>query len=142
MTPLLVLGGTALAVLTDAGRAGIAEPRAARLQRGALRAVSSAANNNGSAFAGLSANTPFYNLLLAVVMWFGRFGVIVPVLAIAGSLAAKKRLAVTAGTLPTHGPLFVALLVGTVLLVGAAELRAGAGPRAGGRAADALRWPH
>jgi len=83
-----------------------------------LYALSSAANNNGSAFAGLSANTPFYNLLLAVAMWFGRFGVIVPVLAIAGALAAKKRIAETSGTLPTYGPLFVALLIGTVLLVG------------------------
>ena len=73
---------------------------------------------NGSAFAGLSANTPFYNSLLALAMWFGRFGVIVPVLAIAGNLALKKRLAVTAGTLPTHGPLFVVLLIGSVLLVG------------------------
>jgi len=67
----------------------------------------------------LSANTPFYNSLLAVVMWFGRFAFIVPVLAIAGSLAKKNRIEVTAGTLPTHGPLFVALLVGTVVLVGA-----------------------
>ena len=83
-----------------------------------LYAFTSAGNNNGSAFAGLSANTPFYNLVLGLAMWFGRFGVIVPVLAIAGSLAAKKRMAVTAGTLPTHGPLFVALLIGTVLLVG------------------------
>ena len=81
-------------------------------------ALSSAANNNGSAFAGLSANTPFYNALLGVAMWFGRFAMIVPVLAIAGSLAAKKRIAVTDGTLPTHGPLFAALLVGTVLLLG------------------------
>ena len=83
-----------------------------------LYALSSAANNNGSAFAGLSANTPFYNLLLAAAMWFGRFGVIVAVLALAGSLAAKKRAAATAGTMPTHGPLFIGLLVGTVLLVG------------------------
>jgi K+-transporting ATPase ATPase A chain len=84
-----------------------------------LYALSSTANNNGSAFAGLSVNTPFYNSLLAIVMWFGRFAFIVPVLAIAGSLAAKKRIGVTAGTLPTHGPLFVALLIGTVVLVGA-----------------------
>ena len=83
-----------------------------------LYALSSAANNNGSAFAGLSANTPFYNVLLAVAMWLGRFGVIVPVLAMAGSLAAKKRATATDGTLPTHGPLFVALLAGVVLLVG------------------------
>jgi K+-transporting ATPase ATPase A chain len=117
VTPLLVLAGTALAVLTEAGRAGIANPGAHGFSE-VLYALSSAGNNNGSAFAGLSANTPFWNVLLAVVMWFGRFGVIVPVLAMAGSLAAKKRLAVHAGTLPTHGPLFVALLIGTVVLVG------------------------
>jgi K+-transporting ATPase ATPase A chain len=81
--------------------------------------VSSAANNNGSAFAGLSANTPFYNTLLAAAMWFGRFWIIIPVLALAGSLAAKKRVPVSGGTMPTHGPLFVVLLVGTVLMVGA-----------------------
>ena len=116
-TPLLVLIGTAIAVLVADGRAGIANPGAHGFSE-ILYAFSSAANNNGSAFAGLSANTPFYNIMLAIAMWFGRFGVIVPVLAIAGSLAAKKRLAVTAGTLPTHGPLFVILLVGIVLLVG------------------------
>ncbi|MFO1273372.1 MAG: potassium-transporting ATPase subunit KdpA [Rubrivivax sp.] len=116
-TPLLVLLGTAVAVLAEAGRAGIANPGPHGFSE-ILYAFSSAANNNGSAFAGLSANTPFYNVLLAVVMWFGRFAVIVPVLAIAGSLAAKKRIAVTEGTLPTHGPLFVVLLIGTVLLVG------------------------
>ena len=117
VTPLLVLLGTAVAVMAEGGRAGVANPGAHGFSE-ILYALSSAANNNGSAFAGLSANTPFYNLLLALVMGFGRFGVIVPVLAIAGSLAAKKRLAVTEGTLPTHGPLFVALLIGTVLLVG------------------------
>jgi K+-transporting ATPase ATPase A chain len=117
VTPLLVLLGTAAAVLSDAGRAGIANPGPHGFSE-VLYALSSAANNNGSAFAGLSANTPFYNVLLAVVMWFGRFAVIVPVLAIAGSLAAKKRIGVTEGTLPTHGPLFVALLIGTVVLVG------------------------
>ena len=116
-TPVLVLAGTAIAVGMDAGKAGIANPGAHGFSE-ILYAFSSAANNNGSAFAGLSANTPFYNVLLAVAMWFGRFGVIVPVLAIAGSLAAKKRLTATAGTLPTHGPLFVFLLIGTVLLVG------------------------
>ncbi len=114
---MLVLIGTAIAVLVADGRAGIANPGAHGFSE-ILYAFSSAANNNGSAFAGLSANTPFYNIMLAIAMWFGRFGVIVPVLAIAGSLAAKKRLAVTAGTLPTHGPLFVILLVGIVLLVG------------------------
>jgi K+-transporting ATPase ATPase A chain len=117
VTPLLVLGGTAVAVLSGAGRAGILNPGAHGFSE-VLYAFSSAANNNGSAFAGLSANTPFYNVLLGLAMWFGRFGVIVPVLAIAGSLAAKKRIAVTEGTLPTHGVLFVALLIGTVLLIG------------------------
>lgn len=117
VTPLLVLLGTALAVMTEAGRASIQDPGPHGFSE-ILYALSSAANNNGSAFAGLSANTPFYNALLAFAMWFGRFGVIVPVLAIAGSLAAKKRLEVTGGTLPTHGPLFVVLLIGTVLLVG------------------------
>ena len=117
VTPILVLAGTAVAVIADAGRAGIANPGAHGFSE-ILYAFTSAGNNNGSAFAGLSANTPFYNAMLAVAMWFGRFGVIVPVLAIAGSLAAKKRLPVTAGTMPTHGPLFVTLLIGTVLLVG------------------------
>ncbi|MGZ5157576.1 MAG: potassium-transporting ATPase subunit KdpA [Caldimonas sp.] len=116
-TPILVLAGTAIAVAADAGRAGIANPGAHGFSE-ILYAFSSAANNNGSAFAGLSANTPFYNTMLAIAMWFGRFGVIVPVLAVAGSLAAKKRLPVTPGTLPTHGPLFVLLLIGTVILVG------------------------
>jgi len=117
VTPLLVLLGTALAVSTEAGRAGILNPGPHGFSE-ILYALSSAANNNGSAFAGLSVNTPFYNLLLAAAMWFGRFGVIVPVLAMAGSLAGKKRAAATVGTLPTHGPLFVGLLIGTVLLVG------------------------
>lgn len=117
VTPLLVLMGTAVAVMTEAGRAGIQDPGAHGFSE-VLYALSSAANNNGSAFAGLSANTPFYNVLLGLAMVFGRFGVIVPVLAMAGSLAAKQRAAATDGTLPTHGPLFVALLIGTVLLVG------------------------
>lgn len=118
VTPLLVLAGTAIAVVVAPGQAGIYNPGAHGFSE-VLYAFTSAGNNNGSAFAGLSANTPFYNSMLAAAMWFGRFGVIVPVLAIAGSLAAKKRLAVTAGTMPTHGPLFVVLLIGTVLLVGA-----------------------
>jgi K+-transporting ATPase ATPase A chain len=117
VTPLLVLVGTAVAVMTEAGRAGILNPGAHGFSE-VLYGLSSAANNNGSAFAGLSANTPFYNVLLGLAMVFGRFGVIVPVLAMAGSLAAKQRATATDGTLPTHGPLFVALLVGTVLLVG------------------------
>ncbi|MGB3450316.1 MAG: potassium-transporting ATPase subunit KdpA [Giesbergeria sp.] len=117
ITPLLVLLGTALAAGTEAGRAGILNPGPHGFSE-ILYALTSAANNNGSAFAGLSANTPFYNVLLAAAMWFGRFGVIVAVLAMAGSLAGKKRATATAGTLPTHGPLFVGLLIGTVLLVG------------------------
>ncbi|WP_175849459.1 potassium-transporting ATPase subunit KdpA [Burkholderia cepacia] len=118
LTPLLVLVGTSIAVLAEAGKAGIANPGPHGFSE-ILYAFSSAANNNGSAFAGLTVGTPFYNWMTAIAMWFGRFGTIVPVLAIAGSLAAKKRIAVTSGTLPTHGPLFVVLLLGTVLLVGA-----------------------
>lgn len=117
VTPCLVLLGTAIAVAVEPGKAGILNPGAHGFSE-VLYAFTSAANNNGSAFAGLSANTPFYNVMLAIAMWFGRFAVIVPVLAIAGSLAAKKRLEVNTGTMPTHGPLFIALLVGTVLLVG------------------------
>ncbi len=116
VTPILGPAGTAIAVATGAGNAGIANPGAHGFS-GMLYALTSGANN-GSAFAGLSANTPFYNALIGIAMWFGRSAVIVPVLAIAGSLAAKKRLPVTAGTLPTHGPLFVSLLIGTVLRVG------------------------
>lgn len=118
VTPLLVLVGTGIAVMTEGGRAGVFNPGTHGFSE-ILYALSSAANNNGSAFAGLSANTPFYNGLLAAAMWFGRFWIIVPVLAMAGSLAAKRRTPPTAGTMPTHGPLFVVLLVGSVLLVGA-----------------------
>lgn len=117
VAPLVVLVGTAIAVLADPGKAGVANPGGHGFSE-ILYAFTSAGNNNGSAFAGLSANTPFYNTMLALAVWLGRFGVIVPVLAIAGALAAKKRLPVTAGSMPTHRPLFVALLVGTVLLVG------------------------
>ncbi|QEL54625.1 potassium-transporting ATPase subunit KdpA [Chromobacterium paludis] len=118
VTPTLVLALTAIAVSVGAGKAGILNPGAHGFSE-ILYAFTSAANNNGSAFAGLSANTPFYNIMTGLAMFFGRFFMIVPILAIAGSLAAKKRLAVTGGTLPTHGPLFVVLLIGTVLLVGA-----------------------
>jgi len=118
MTPALVLLGTAVALMAGGGKATIFNPGAHGFSE-VLYAFSSAANNNGSAFAGLGANTPFYNGWLGLAMWFGRFAVIVPVLAIAGSLAAKKKLAHGPGTMPTHGPLFVGLLVGTVLLVGA-----------------------
>ncbi len=117
VTPVLVLAGTAIAVMSDAGVAGTANPGAHGFSE-ILYAFSSAANNNGSAFAGLSANTPFYNLLLALAMWFGRFAMIVPILAVAGSLAGKQRLSENAGTMPTHGPMFIGLLIGVVLLVG------------------------
>ncbi|WP_225073606.1 potassium-transporting ATPase subunit KdpA [Desulfuromonas sp. CSMB_57] len=114
----LVLVGTAVAVTSQAGVAGVANPSPHGFSE-ILYAFSSAGNNNGSAFAGLSVNTPFYNTLLGLVMLFGRFGVMVPVLAIAGSLAAKKQVPEGAGTLPTHTPLFVLLLVGVIVLVGA-----------------------
>lgn len=117
VVPVLVLAGTAIALMSAAGRAGIANPGAHGFSE-VLYAFTSAANNNGSAFAGLSANTPFYNTMLGIAMWFGRFAVIVPVLAIAGSLASKPRLPANAGTLPTHGPMFVFLLVAIVVLVG------------------------
>jgi potassium-transporting ATPase potassium-binding subunit len=84
-----------------------------------LYAYSSGVGNNGSAFAGISANTPWYNLTIGLAMLVGRFFIIIPMLAVAGSLAQKRRLAETSGTFPTHGPLFVGLLVGTVLIVGA-----------------------
>jgi potassium-transporting ATPase potassium-binding subunit len=118
LTPLLVLAGTSIAVLTAAGTAGIANPGPHGFSE-ILYAYSSAANNNGSAFAGLTASTPFYNITTGIAMWIGRFGSMIPVLAIAGALAAKKRIGTTAGSLPTHGPLFVVLLLGTVVLVGA-----------------------
>jgi K+-transporting ATPase ATPase A chain len=116
--PFIVLTGTAVAVSIDAGRAAVANPGAHGFSE-ILYAFSSAGNNNGSAFAGISANTPFYNVALGLVMWLGRFWPIVAVLAVAGSLAAKKRIPVSDGTMPTHGPTFVVLLIGTVLLVGA-----------------------
>jgi K+-transporting ATPase ATPase A chain len=116
--PAVVLVGTAIAVSVGAGRGGMANPGAHGLSE-ILYAFSSAGNNNGSAFAGLSANTPFYNTMLGLAMWFARYWLIVPTLAIAGSLAAKRTVPVGAGTLPTHTPLFIALLIGTVLLVGA-----------------------
>ncbi|RKP57427.1 potassium-transporting ATPase subunit KdpA [Pararobbsia silviterrae] len=118
LTPLLVLVGTSIAVLASAGVAGIANPGTHGFSE-ILYAFSSVANNNGSAFAGLTVSTPFYNAMTAIAMWFGRFGPLIPMLAIAGSLAAKKRIAPGAGTMPTHGTLFVVLLLGTVVLVGA-----------------------
>ena len=116
--PLVVLGGTALAVMIDVGKASVFNPGAHGFSE-VLYAFSSAGNNNGSAFGGLSANTPFYNSLLGLAMLFSRYWLAIPVLAIAGSLANKKIVPVGLGTLPTHTPLFVALLIGTVLMVGA-----------------------
>jgi potassium-transporting ATPase potassium-binding subunit len=116
--PFIVLLGTAIAVSVADGKAGVANPGAHGFSE-ILYAFTSAGNNNGSAFAGLSANTLFYNTILGLVMWLGRFWPIAAVLAIAGSLAAKKRVPVTAGTMLTYGPTFIILLIGTVLLVGA-----------------------
>jgi len=116
-TPIVVLLGTALGVMTEAGRAGIANPGAHGFSE-ILYAFTSTGNNNGSAFAGLTVNTPFYNCTLGIVMWLGRFWPIVAALAIAGSLAGKKRIPVSEGTMPTHGPLFIALLIGTIILIG------------------------
>ena len=114
----LVLLGTALAVSTEAGRAGVLNPGPHGFSE-VLYAFSSAANNNGSAFAGLNAATPFYNITLALAMLIGRYWLAIPTLALAGSLAAKRAVPAGPGTLPTHTPLFVALLIGVVLLVGA-----------------------
>jgi K+-transporting ATPase ATPase A chain len=116
--PATVLLMTAIAVVTEAGKKGPLNPGPHGFSE-ILYAFSSAANNNGSAFGGLSANTPFYNVTLGLAMFFGRFFVKVPVLALAGAIAKKKIVPTTAGTLPTHTPLFVAMLVGVVILVGA-----------------------
>jgi K+-transporting ATPase ATPase A chain len=113
-----VLVGTALAVVVQAGLAGISNPGPHGFTE-VLYAFSSAANNNGSAFAGLNADTVFYNTSLGLTMLIGRFWLMVPVLAMAGSLAKKKIIPSGPGTLPTHTPLFVILLAGIALLVGA-----------------------
>jgi K+-transporting ATPase ATPase A chain len=112
------LVGTGIAVLLDAGKAGVANPAMHGFSE-ILYGFSSASGNNGSAFAGLSANTPFYNTALGLVMFFARYWIIVPVLAIAGSMATKKKVPVSVGTLPTHTPLFVGVLIGTVIIIGA-----------------------
>ncbi|MBY0261438.1 MAG: potassium-transporting ATPase subunit KdpA, partial [Phycisphaerales bacterium] len=114
----LVLVGTAIAVLLPQGTRSTSNPGPHGFSQ-ILYAFSSAGNNNGSAFAGLSANTPFYNLALGLAMWFSRFWIIVPVLAVAGSLAGKKVTPSTGGTLPTHTPVFVFMLVAVVIIVGA-----------------------
>jgi K+-transporting ATPase ATPase A chain len=113
-----VLAGTAAAVIADAGRSGPLNPGPHGFSE-ILYAFSSAGNNNGSAFAGLSADSPFYNVALGLAMLVGRYWVALPVLAIAGSLAAKKKTVAGPGTFPTDTPLFVGLLLGVVLVVGA-----------------------
>lgn len=114
----LVLVGTAVAVLLPQGTGSTSNPGPHGFSQ-ILYAFSSAGNNNGSAFAGLSANTPFYNVALGLAMWFSRFWIIVPVLAVAGSMAGKKVTPSTGGTLPTHTPVFVFMLVAVVIIVGA-----------------------
>jgi K+-transporting ATPase ATPase A chain len=116
--PLLVLIGTAVASVTAAGTAGLNNPGAHGFSE-MLYAYSSTGNNNGSAFAGLSVNTPFYNLTTSLAMLIGRYWLVVPALAIAGSLGRKKVVPASAGTLATHTPLFVLMLVAVVALVGA-----------------------
>lgn len=113
----IVLVGTAVAVLVPEGNT-TSNPGPHGFSQ-ILYAFSSAGNNNGSAFAGLTANTPFYNIALGLAMWFSRFWIIVPVLAVAGSLAAKRVSPTTSGTLPTHTPVFVLMLVAVVVIVGA-----------------------
>ncbi|HEY3818249.1 MAG TPA: potassium-transporting ATPase subunit KdpA [Polyangiaceae bacterium] len=113
-----ILVFTAIAVATEAGRKGVSNPGPHGFSE-ILYAYSSATGNNGSAFGGLSANTPFYNTTLGLAMYFGRFFIKIPVLALAGALAAKKIVPTGAGTLPTHTPLFVAMLVGIIVIVGA-----------------------
>ena len=115
--PLCILGGTAIALVLPAGLAGVSNHGPHGLSQ-VLYAFTSATGNNGSAFAGLSANTPFYNGMLGAAMWIGRFCVIVPVLAIAGSLAAKTPAPRSAGTLPTTGPLWIGLLIAVIVIVG------------------------
>jgi K+-transporting ATPase ATPase A chain len=114
----VVLVGTAIASVVPEATAKVGNPGAHGFSE-ILYAFSSAGNNNGSAFGGLSANNPFYNLALGVAMWVSRYWLMIPVLAIAGSLAAKRAVAITSGTLPTHTPLFVSILVGVVLMIGA-----------------------
>ncbi|MDA8173932.1 MAG: potassium-transporting ATPase subunit KdpA [Nitrospiraceae bacterium] len=114
----LIKIGTAIAVSTKVGLAGISNPGPHGFSE-VLYAFSSFADNNGSAFAGLNGNTPFYNIIGGIIMFIGRFWVIIPVLAIAGSLAKKKHVPAGLGTLPTHTPLFVIFLIGVIIIVGA-----------------------
>ena len=115
--PLMILGWTAVAAVIPSAVAAMANPGPHGFSE-ALYAYSSQTGNNGSAFAGLTGNTPFYNLTGGVAMFVGRFFVIIPAMAIAGSLAAKKRVPASSGTFPTTGGLFVGLLVGVILIIG------------------------
>jgi len=115
---LFILIPTAIALMTVAGKAGISNPGPHGFSE-ILYAFSSAAGNNGSAFAGINANTVFYNVMTAISMFFGRYWLAIPMLAVAGSLSAKKIIPTTPGTLPTHTPLFVIFLVMVVLVIGA-----------------------
>jgi K+-transporting ATPase ATPase A chain len=116
--PLLVKVGTAVAVAISMGKQAVYNPGPHGFSE-VLYAFSSASNNNGSAFAGLGTNNLFYNIALGLVMLFGRFWLAIPALAIAGSLVEKKKIPVTAGTLPTHTPLFIVWVIGVIVLVGA-----------------------
>jgi K+-transporting ATPase ATPase A chain len=115
--PFSILGGTALATVLSAGLAGIANTGPHGFSE-ILYAYTSATGNNGSAFAGISANTPFYNTTLSISMLIGRFLMVIPLIAVAGSLAEKKLLAPSAGTFPTNRPLFVGLLIGVIVIIG------------------------
>jgi len=115
---MVVLTGTAIALMSEGGTATIYNPSAHGFSE-ALYAFSSAGNNNGSAFAGLGANTPFYNTALGLAMLFARYWLAIPALAIAGSLAGKKKVPASSGTLPTHTPLFIGWLIGVIVIVGA-----------------------
>jgi len=116
--PIGVLAISALSIVVGAGQSAILNPGPHGLTE-LLYAYSSATGNNGSAFAGLTANVDWHNAWLGIAMLLGRYGYIIPILAIAGSLAAKKTVPVSAGTFPTHGPVFITLLVATILIVGA-----------------------
>jgi potassium-transporting ATPase potassium-binding subunit len=118
LVPFVVLIGTALSLVTNVGISAIGNPSMHGLSE-ILYAFTSTANNNGSAFAGLNANTSYYNIMLAISMAIGRFGVIVPILAIAGSMAKKQHTPASSGTMPTHGVMFICILLGVILLVGA-----------------------
>jgi K+-transporting ATPase ATPase A chain len=115
---ITILLGTLVGIATEAGRAGISNPGAHGLTQ-VLYAFTSAAGNNGSAFAGLSSNSTFYNVVLGMCMLIGRFWILLPTLALAGSLAAKQHVPASAGTLRTDGPMFVGLLIVVVIVIGA-----------------------